>query len=90
MLYTLSQAQYDLPSLTAQLALLGQDDALLLWQDGVLQAVKNPQIFANLAHVFVLKEDLLARNLPLPTACQAISLKELVTITERFYPQVAY
>ncbi len=43
MLYTLSKAQYDKQELTTLLAQLQPTDALLLWQDGVLQAVKNPR-----------------------------------------------
>ena len=44
MLYTLSKAQYDKQELTTLLAQLQPTDALLLWQDGVLQAVKNRKI----------------------------------------------
>lgn len=63
MLYTLSKAQYDKQELTILLAQLQPTDALLLWQDGVLQAVKNPQLFANRKNVFALTQDLQARNL---------------------------
>lgn len=85
MLYTLSHAHCEpLPELLAQLQ---PDDALLLWQDGVLQAVKNPHYFANRPNVFVLQADLAARGLssPLPT----LDMAGLVALTERFHPQVA-
>lgn len=85
MLYTLSNAHTE--QLDEILAQLSPQDAVLLWQDGVLQAVKNPQLFTTLPNVFVLEDDLIARGLrcELPT----VSLAELVELTERFYPQVA-
>lgn len=87
MLYTLSKAQYDNQELTALLAQLQPTDALLLWQDGVLQAVKNPQLFANRENVFALAQDLQARNLTANVA--QVTLEQAVKLTEDFYPQVA-
>lgn len=87
MLYTLSRADNDLSTLAAIFDNLDVQDAVVLWQDGVLQAVKNPQIFANSAHVFVLANDLHARGLT--TTLPVISLSELVDLSERFYPQIA-
>ena len=86
MLYTLSKAQYDKQELSTLLAQLQPTDALLLWQDGVLQAVKNPQLFANRENVFALAQDLQARNLQ--TNIEVISLEQAVRLTEGFYPQV--
>lgn len=87
MLYTLSKSQYDHQDLQAILRQIQANDCVLLWQDGVLQAVKNPQFFANLPRVVALENDVKARglNLDIPT----ISLDELVALTEQFYPQVA-
>lgn len=92
MLYTLSKAQYDNQELTALLAQLQPTDALLLWQDGVLQAVKNPQLFANRDNVFVLTQDLQARNLTAHLAdnIEQITLEQSVKLTEDFYPQLAW
>lgn len=87
MLYTLSKAQYDKQELTILLAQLQPTDALLLWQDGVLQAVKNPQLFANRENVFALTQDLQARNLTVTV--ETISLEQAVRLTEWFYPQVS-
>lgn len=87
MLYTLSKAQYDKQELTTLLAQLQLTDALLLWQDGVLQAVKNPQLFANRENVFALTQDLQARNLTVTV--ETISLEQVVRLTEEFYPQVS-
>lgn len=87
MLYTLSRAQYDKQELTTLLAQLQPTDALLLWQDGVLQAVKNPQFFANRENVFALTQDLQARNLTVTV--ETISLEQAVRLTEEFYPQVS-
>ena len=87
MLYTLSKAQYDKQELTTLLAQLQPTDALLLWQDGVLQAIKNPQLFANRENVFALTQDLQARNLTVTV--ETISLEQVVRLTEEFYPQVS-
>ncbi|WP_288320265.1 sulfurtransferase complex subunit TusB [Haemophilus parahaemolyticus] len=87
MLYTLSRAQYDKQELTTLLAQLQPTDALLLWQDGVLQAIKNPQLFANRENVFALTQDLQARNLTVTV--ETIYLEQVVRLTEEFYPQVS-
>ena len=87
MLYTLSRAQYDKQDLTTLLAQLQPTDALLLWQDGVLQAIKNPQLFANRENVFALTQDLQARNLTVTV--ETIYLEQVVRLTEEFYPQVS-
>ena len=87
MLYILSKAQYDKQELTTLLAQLQPTDALLLWQDGVLQAVKNSQLFANRENVFALTQDLQARNLTVTV--ETISLEQAVRLTEEFYPQVS-
>ena len=87
MLYTLSRAQYDKQELSTLLAQLQPTDALLLWQDGVLQAIKNPQLFANRENVFALTQDLQARNLTVTV--ETIYLEQVVRLTEEFYPQVS-
>lgn len=87
MLYTLSRADYDIGQLQAIILQLTESDALLLWQDGVLQAVKNPQIFAKIPNLFILENDLIARGLV--SHFPRILMDELVTVTEKFYPQVA-
>lgn len=87
MLYTLSKAQYDKQELTTLLAQLQPTDALLLWQDGVLQSVKNPQLFTNRKNVVALAQDLQARNLT--TTVETISLEQAVKLTETFYPQMS-
>lgn len=87
MLYTLSQSHYDSTELANLLAQLDEQDALVLWQNGVLQAVRFPQLFATIPNVFVLESDVIARglSLDLPT----LSLAELVKVTEKYYPQLA-
>lgn len=87
MLYTLSRADYDIGQLQAIILQLTESDALLLWQDGVLQAVKNPQIFAKIPNLFILENDLIARGFV--SHFPRILMDELVTVTEKFYPQVA-
>lgn len=88
MLYTLSKAQYNADELTQWLAQITENDALVLWQDGVLQAVKNPELFANFP-VFVLENDLKARGLNSLSSLPAITLAEFVKLTEKHSPQVA-
>ncbi|WGE81030.1 sulfurtransferase complex subunit TusB [Actinobacillus equuli subsp. haemolyticus] len=87
MLYTFSKAQYELSELNQILTQITENDAVILWQDGVLLAVKYPQLFAKISHLFVLANDLESRGLN--TKFKSISLSEFVNITETFHPQVA-
>ncbi|KAE9535428.1 sulfurtransferase complex subunit TusB [Ursidibacter arcticus] len=87
MLYTFSKAQYDLHQLQSILSQVQPEDAVVLWQDGVLQAVKYPEIFATITNLFILENDLQARGLK--TDFKVISLGEFVRISERYYPQFA-
>lgn len=87
MLYTLSQAHYNSEEFDALLAQLTNNDALIFWQDGVLQGVRSWQKCATLPNVFFLENDLQARGFSLDLP--AVSLDEFVRLTERFFPQVA-
>lgn len=86
MLYTLSLSRYDLAELNEILEHLGEDDVLVLWQDGVLQAVKYPELFARGYHCFVLKQDLNARGLS--TTLPTIDMNELVRLSEQYTPHI--
>ncbi|AHG72289.1 sulfur oxidation protein DsrH [Mannheimia sp. USDA-ARS-USMARC-1261] len=89
MLYTLSKAQYD-DEMLSLLHHLNDNDAVILWQDGVLQAVKNPQFFANLPRCYLLEQDVIARGLQQTLSeFRTISLAECVKLTERYFPQTA-
>lgn len=88
MLYTLSKADYDKAHLTTILDNVSAEDAVLLWQDGVLQAVKNPECFANLT-VFVLAQDIEARGLNACNPFPTLTLAEFISLTETQFPQVA-
>lgn len=88
MLYTFSLADYDQHRLHQILEQITENDAVILWQDGVLQAVKNPQIFTKITHLFVLENDIKARNLK--TIFPLIQLDDLVNISERYYPHIAF
>ncbi|QIM62006.1 hypothetical protein A1D29_01010 [Pasteurellaceae bacterium Orientalotternb1] len=87
MLYTFSQAHYEPNELQQVLAQISENDAVVLWQNGVLQAVRSAQFFANVPNVFVLENDVNARNLhiEIPT----ISLKQLVELTVIHHPHIA-
>ncbi|WP_373820283.1 sulfurtransferase complex subunit TusB [Glaesserella sp.] len=86
MLYTFAKSHYDTADLHAVLEQVKPQDAIVLWQDGVLQAVKNPELFANF-NTFVLKNDLAARGLS--TSLNTISLAEFVALSEQYFPQLA-
>ena len=89
MLYTFSKANYDLAWLTQTLAQFDENDIALLWQDRVLQAVKNAECFANV-RTYVLREDLHARGLTDMNTFPAVALHEVVILTEYYSPQIAF
>lgn len=90
MLYTLSQADYNNDELTFLLTNANDQDAVLLWQDGVLLAVKYPDLFTKCtANCYALELDLNARNLAalIPPKVRPISMPFLVELTEHYTPQ---
>jgi len=94
MLYTFSQADYDQQTLEIYLRNANATDAIVLWQDGVLLAIKQADVLARCqAPCFVLENDLLARNLtallPENTKVRSISLADFVAISEQYSPQIA-
>lgn len=88
MLYTFSHTDYSETQLVGYLNHLSKNDAVLLWQDGVILAIKYPKLFQS---SYLLDIDVAARNLSdlLPKQIHIISLPELVKLTENFYPQVS-
>ena len=94
MLYTFSQAEYDQQTLEIYLRNANATDAIVLWQDGVLLAIKQADVLARCqAPCFVLENDLLARNLtallPENAKVRSISLADFVAISEQYSPQIA-
>lgn len=95
MLYTFSQANYDAQSLQQYAQAATADDALLFWQEGVWALSKYAaQLHGCRAAIYVLQPDLAARNLDLTQfaphlALSALSLPEWVSLTERYFPQLA-
>lgn len=94
MLYTFSQADYDQQTLEIYLRNANAIDAIVLWQDGVLLAIKQADVLARCqAPCFVLENDLLARNLtallPENAKVRSISLADFVAISEQYSPQIA-
>ena len=94
MLYTFSQADYDQQTLEIYLRNANATDAIVLWQDGVLLAIKQADVLARCqAPCFVLENDLLARNLtallPENAKVRSISLADFVAISEQCSPQIA-
>ena len=94
MLYTFSQAHYSEADLQRYLTEITENDAVVLWQDGVLLAVKYGEMFAQCkGQCFMLEQDVLARNLtallPENNQVRSISLADLVDLTAQYSPQIA-
>ncbi|MDD0824176.1 sulfurtransferase complex subunit TusB [Mannheimia sp. AT1] len=90
MLYTFSKAEYAPETLSSFLTHLTENDAVVLWQDGVLQAVKNREFFAHLPNCYLLEQDITARSLYQTTnTFKKISLSEFIMLTERYSPHIA-
>ena len=93
MLYTFSQAHYSETDLQRYLTEITENDAVVLWQDGVLLAVKYGEIFTQCkGQCFVLEQDVLARNVTalLPNnKVRSISLTDFVDLTAQYSPQIA-
>ena len=93
MLYTFSQAHYSETDLQRYLTEITENDAVVLWQDGVLLAVKYGEMFTQCkGQCFVLEQDVLARNLTalLPNnKVRSISLTDFVDLTAQYSPQIA-
>jgi len=90
MLYTFSQADYNNDELAFLFTNANAQDAVLLWQDGVLLAVKYPDLFTKCtANCYALELDLNARNLAtfIPPKVRSISMPFLVELTEYYTPQ---
>ncbi len=92
MLYTLSCSQSNMTDLEKILSNLTNQDALVLWQDGILQAVRYPQVFTKIDNLFVLEQDLLARGLNIDQLSIShicpINLSQLIDVTDKYYPQI--
>lgn len=94
MLYTFSQANYSDDELQGYSSAMTENDSVVLWQDGVLLAIKYPDYFkTGKARCFALEQDILARNLtallPADNKMRLISFADLVDITEQYSPQLA-
>ena len=93
MLYTFSQAHYSETDLQRYLTDITENDAVVLWQDGVLLVVKYGEMFNQCkGQCFVLEQDVLARNLTTLLSnnkVRSISLADLVDLTAQYSPQIA-
>lgn len=93
MLYSFSQAHYSEIELQRYLTEITENDAVVLWQDGVLLAVKYGEMFTQCkGQCFVLEQDVLARNLTALLSnnkVRSISLADLVDLTAQYSPQIA-
>lgn len=93
MLYTFSQAHYSETDLQRYLTDITENDAVVLWQDGVLLVVKYGEMFTQCkGQCFVLEQDVLARNLTALLSnnkVRSISLADLVDLTAQYSSQIA-
>ena len=94
MLYTFSQAHYSETDLQRYLTEITENDAVVLWQDGVLLAVKYREVLTQFkGQCFVLEQDVLARNLtallPEHNKVRSISFADLVDLTDQYSPHIA-
>lgn len=93
MLYTFSQTHYSETELRRYLTEITENDAVVLWQDGVLLAVKYGEMFTQCkGQCFMLEQDVLARNVTalLPNnKVRSISLTDFVDLTAQYSPQIA-
>ena len=93
MLYTFSQSHYSETELQRYLTEITENDAVVLWQDGVLLAVKYGEMLTQCkGQCFMLKQDVLARNLTALLSnnqVRSISLADLVDLTAQYSPQIA-
>lgn len=93
MLYTFSRADLPERELNAYFSRITEQDAVVLWQDGVLLALKYPHYFTQCQGLCAaLENDMTARNLtallPKESQVRLISMADLVAITEQFTPQL--
>ncbi|WP_439291004.1 DsrH/TusB family sulfur relay protein [Lonepinella koalarum] len=96
MLYTFSNAQYSATELQRYFAQLTEQDAVVLWGDGVLLMVKQVALLQHVKKGYVMQEDLIARQLQqhpnltlLKDHIQPINMTQFVTLTEQYSPQFA-
>lgn len=93
MLYTFSQAHYSQTELEHYLLNATAQDAVVLWQDGVLLALKQADVLAHChASCFALENDIWARNLTAlltNSKVRSISLADFVALSEQYFPQIA-
>lgn len=94
MLYTFANSQYDQQQLITLFTNITSQDAILLWQNGVLLPIKYPQILQLQPHYYLLKHDVIARGLQafFPQESRQftlLELPELVQLTESHYPQLS-
>lgn len=95
MLFTLSHS-FSHSDHNTFLTLITPNSVILLLQDGVNAAIKNSDAFLQLARtncpIFALKADLEARGLTafIADEVQIIDYAEFVTLTAKYYPQIAW
>lgn len=95
MLFTLSNSPQR-SDLKALVSLIGEGDALLLMQDGVVAALASSQAFEQLAvmaqPVYALREDLVARGLigQISHKIILIDYTGFVALTDKHTPHIAW
>lgn len=91
MLYTFSQACYDKNELQRYFRYMTENDAVVLWQNGVFLAIKESALLTqSKAPIYVLETDAQARGLTENINTDwLISVRDLVDLTNEIAPQFA-
>jgi len=91
MLYTFSQANYSRNELMRYFQYITENDTVLLWQDGILLALKETALLEHCkAPVYAVEDDVQARGLTSKIPAQwFISQAESVELIEEFAPHFA-
>ncbi|WP_439240150.1 MULTISPECIES: sulfurtransferase complex subunit TusB [unclassified Lonepinella] len=96
MLYTISNAQYSTTELQRYVAQLTEQDAVVLWGNGVLLMVKQAEVLQQIQNGYIMQDDLTARHLQqhpnlalLKNNLQPIDMAQFVSLTEQYSPQLA-
>lgn len=89
MLHTISNSTIDTE-------MINPNDAVLLWQNGVILAIKDHPILnailAKTSHCYVLNNDIFARGLMrlIDERVSIIDMKMVISITEKYSPQLIW
>lgn len=89
MLHTISNSVIDIE-------LIGPNDAVLFWQNGIVLATKDNAILSKIltktSHCYALNDDIIARGLSslIDENITIIDMKGIISLTTLYYPQIKW